>query len=238
MARYKDLTGQRFGKLVALNHIGSDKFHNALWECVCDCGNKTVANAKSLTHGDKRSCGCLHAHNLEGQRFGRLVVLELVGTDKRRNRVWKCKCDCGNIVNVQGSYLTSHHHTQSCGCLMRETTSKTMTTHGKTGTRLYMVWKGMNARCRNPNHITYHNYGGRGIKVCDEWLDFSVFEKWALENGYDETAKRGKCTIDRIDVNGDYEPSNCRWVDQKTQMNNCRPRKRKNSFLRGKEETK
>lgn len=87
-------------------------------------------------------------------------------------------------------------------------------------TRLYAVWMTMKQRCENPNNNNYAKYGARGIKVCDEWHTFTVFKEWAYANGYDDTAPKGQCTIDRIDVNGNYEPSNCRWVDNKTQGNN------------------
>ena len=149
----------------------------------------------------------------------------MVGANNRRHNVWLCRCDCGNEVEVIATDLTTGH-TCSCGCLMRETASKTMTTHGKTGTRLNVVWQGMLARCNNQHHKSYKNYGGRGIKVCDEWLDFTAFEEWAFANGYDENAPRGQCTLDRIDNNGNYEPNNCRWADMKTQMQNQRPRKK------------
>ena len=95
----------------------------------------------------------------------------------------------------------------------------------RTGNELHPVYdryRSMLDRCNNPNHPSYRNYGGRGIKVCDEWMDFDNFYKWAMENGYDESAKHGKCTLDRIDVNGDYEPSNCRFVSMKTQQRNKR----------------
>lgn len=86
--------------------------------------------------------------------------------------------------------------------------------------RLYNVWQGIKARCTNPGNKCYYLYGARGIKLCEEWKDFKAFYKWAIDNGYDENAKYGDCTIDRIDSNGDYEPSNCRWVDSLSQSRN------------------
>lgn len=220
-SRYIDMVGQKYGLLTVVEFVGKDKFNNALWRCKCDCGKEKVVSRRNLISGNTSSCGCLHKPDHTGKRFGRLTVLSEVGANPRRRIIWKCKCDCGNIVEVTSSALMAGC-TRSCGCLMRETAKETMVTHGKTGTRLYTVWEGMKARCRNKNHEAYHNYGGRGISICDEWKDFSAFEKWALENGYNENAKRGECTIDRINVNGNYEPSNCRWVDMKTQASNRR----------------
>ena len=95
--------------------------------------------------------------------------------------------------------------------------------HNLHDTRLYNIWSGIKQRCYYKSHHDYKNYGARGIKICDEWLnDFKSFYNWAMANGYDENAPRGKCTIDRIDVNGDYEPKNCKWVDIKVQANNKR----------------
>lgn len=92
-----------------------------------------------------------------------------------------------------------------------------MAKHNKSYTPLYRRWLGIKQRCLNPNNCNYAYYGGRGIKICDEWLDFETFEKWALTNGF-----RKELTIDRIDVNGNYEPSNCRWVTQRIQNINMR----------------
>lgn len=244
MPRYKDITGMRFGKLTAIEYVGKDAYNNALWKCKCDCGNETVTRGSALRKGEVKSCGCLHAPNLSGQRFGRLIALEMVGADERRHNLWKCQCDCGEQVIVTATSLITGH-TKSCGCLMRETVSKQFTKHGESKSRLHTVWMGMINRCEHPSHKGYQYYGGRGIKVCDEWRQsYEAFRDWALANGYDENAPRNECTIDRIDVDGDYEPSNCRWADAKTQANNQRPRKigfkkghyRKRNSLKGEDE--
>ena len=165
------------------------------------------------------------AYDLTGQKFGRLTVIELAGSDACKNRLWRCRCDCGTITVKNGACLRSGD-TRSCGCLQREETSKRMTTHGhnknRVRERLYGVWAGMMTRTSNPNSDNYQYYGGRGISVCDEWRDYESFRGWALANGYNENAQRGKCTLDRIDTDKDYCPDNCRWVDMNVQANNMR----------------
>lgn len=161
--------------------------------------------------------------DLTSQRFGRLKVIEFAGRDKGGKARWLCRCDCGKEVIVVGYSLKSGH-TQSCGCFRHDVLSKA----DKVGkSRLYRVWSAMKDRCYNPNTPNYFRYGGRGIKICDEWVnDFSAFKKWALESGYDEKAPRGRCTIDRIDNDGPYSPKNCRWVSMKVQRANQRPTKK------------
>ena len=159
-----------------------------------------------------------------GDRFYKLTVVTRIEdsvSEKGRHRSrYLCKCDWGKEKIVFGENLTGGK-TKSCGCFQKEQASKANTTHGDTDSRLYNVWSAMKRRCFNSEVPEYHLYGGRGITMCDDWRDnYGSFRNWAYANGYDANAKRGDCTIDRIDVNGNYEPSNCRWVSQKAQMNN------------------
>ena len=160
--------------------------------------------------------------DLSGKRFGKLMVIERVGTDRNHRPTWKCICDCGTEKVIDGSSLRSGM-TVSCGCYGKEQRLKSHITHRKTNTRLFNVWQNIKRRCYTKTNPSYKYYGERGISVCDEWLNsFDAFREWAYANGYDETAQKGKCTIDRIDVNGNYEPSNCRWVSMAEQNKNTR----------------
>lgn len=163
----------------------------------------------------------MQGRDLTNMRFGRLVALDPTGRDSHGYIIWRCKCDCGNETFVSSRYLVGNG-TTSCGCYAKEIARNRLTRHGKRFSRLYGVHKSMLQRCTNPNAHEYENYGGRGIKVADEWLDFCSFEKWAMANGYGEDSKRGECTLDRIDQNGNYEPSNCRFVTMKAQQRNRR----------------
>lgn len=163
-----------------------------------------------------------------GKRFGRLTVISEskphVCPCGTKRRTWKCLCDCGKEVVVQGQTLR-RGRSISCGCAKADHLTNMHLTHGgaKRGSeeRLYNIWKGIKKRCANTKDKRYARYGGRGIRVCDEWAhDYSVFRKWAFQAGYNPYAPFGVCTIDRIDNDGDYEPSNCRWVDMKVQSNN------------------
>lgn len=156
--------------------------------------------------------------DLTGKTYGRLTVLE-AGKRKNRRQYWLCQCECGNNKEIRSDQLTGGI-TRSCGCLKKEQEDKNLVTrhykHKLSKTRLYKTYYGMKERCYNPNHDSYQRYGGRGIKICDEWLnDVEKFLEWGLNNGYDDNL-----FIDRIDNDGNYKPSNCRWVDEYEQSNN------------------
>lgn len=150
-----------------------------------------------------------------GNRYGRLTVVDV---EDKCVRKFKCRCDCGNIY-----YAVPHDledgSVKSCGCLKDDISENAVSND-----RLYKTWQNMKRRCGNENCEEYRNYGGRGIGICAEWeSDYRTFKEWAYSNGYDENAAFGECTIDRIDVNGNYKPDNCRWITNAEQQKNKRP---------------
>lgn len=152
--------------------------------------------------------------DLTGQRFGRLTVMKEAGRTADGRIRWQCLCDCGNITETPSTKTLRNGTCRSCGCIQKERPNKQ--THGKSHTKLFAVWNAMKQRCANPNVKSYANYGGRGITVCKEWVgDFQNFYSWAISKGYKEGLE-----IDRIDVNGNYKPNNCRWVTSQKNNNN------------------
>lgn len=228
---YIDITGKRFGRLVALEPI---RVNGALkWKLQCDCGNITTNTYNRLNSGVVRSCGCLQRDymrstyiDITGQKFGRLTA-EYMFRENGRVK-WHCSCECGGQIDALGAELRLGKP-KSCGCLKIERTKECTTTHGMSNSRIYRTWFGMKKRCLSPNDKAYKHYGGRGISICDEWMDFQKFYDWSMENGYTD-----ELTIERIDVNGNYCPENCKWIPFKEQAYN----KRTNRLITYKGETK
>ena len=153
-----------------------------------------------------------------GQIFGKLTVIKKEPGSRSR---WVCKCECGKIKTLYACHLKK---AKSCGCLEienRRLLGERTKTHGKTNTILYSKYCSMKERVHNPKYKHYDRYGGRGIRICKEWeKSFESFCTWAYENGYDDNKFGYEQTLDRINVDGNYEPSNCRWVTQKEQTIN------------------
>ena len=157
--------------------------------------------------------------DLTANKYDRLTVIKRSGTIGKHPS-WLCLCTCGNQKIIRGDHLR-YGLIRSCGCLEEENRKDGANyKHGGSDSRLYTIWSGMKKRCDNKNSHAYQNYGGRGIKVCTEWNDFSIFQKWALSNGYSDDL-----SIDRVNNDGNYEPNNCRWASSKTQAENRRIRK-------------
>lgn len=220
--RGKDISGFKSGTLTVVKPTNERSRNGSIiWECVCECGNKLYL-PKERIEKNPYCENCNKKYNFidfTGKQVGVLSVIEYAGDSN-----WLCKCECGNKKIVHRKVLINGA-TYACSCKHKLHKAECNTTHGKSNTRLYYVWSGMKRRCFNKNVPEYLRYGGRGITVCDEWLGengFENFYKWSFENGYNENAERGQCTIDRINVNGNYEPSNCRFIDMKAQQNNRR----------------
>ena len=235
--------GETYNGVKVLEDLGRvNRSH--VYKVLCPLCSKTfISRADHI--GKTKSCQeCSQAHrfiDISGQRFGRLVALERVGRtlapNGTRQSMWKCRCDCGNETVVKYIALTSGN-TRSCGCWEEENRhtnmQKSIEQRRKSASisfmgnleahPLYRTWKSMLMRCNNPNVKGYKHYGGRGIKVCDRWSGHLGFENFVNDMGERPTPEH---TLDRVDYNGDYEPSNCRWATHEAQCNN----KRNNSYV-------
>lgn len=219
MAKSINITGQRFGRLIAIQPAGKAISGDILWRCKCDCGQYHNATASHLRKST-RSCGCRqgkHQHprlNLTGQRFGRLEAMHQVGKNSYNSMLWECMCDCGK-VHVASTDALRSGGTQSCGCRRGRYKHGLAKQHP-----LYSTWCDMRARCNNPNHHAYKNYGGRDIKIDTRWDDFTIY---VTDVG---NRPHPSLTLDRIDNDGDYTPANIHWATWKEQAANKRRNRR------------
>jgi hypothetical protein len=221
MPKVKDITGKRFGKLVAIRHIGFNNSGNARWLCHCDCGRKHTTASTHLLNGNTTTCGCRsRIKDITGQRFGQLFAIKQTKSDKHNNARWLCKCDCGRKTAVVGRNLRKGF-TKSCGSGVHRKQ------HGYAYHPLYQTWNLMRDRCNNKKSKNYDNYGGRGIQVYEHWNAVTRF----ITNVIAEIGNRPHGhTFDRIDNDGNYEPGNIKWSTPKEQANNRRKYTRLDKF--------
>ena len=205
------LIGHIYGKLTVIEHepdLGLE-----FWRCKCECGEEIIVKRAHLRAGNTKSCGCLRRDDLTNQKFGRLTALKYDAGQKK----WHCLCQCGRDLWVSPAHL-KNGLTQSCGCYQKDRARETQLKHGKAHTKVFYAWSHMKDRCLNPNNKHYASYGGRNITICDRWLDFNNF----LTDMGEPVEGPERISLDRIDNDGNYEPGNCRWANQKTQNNNKR----------------
>lgn len=215
--------GEKFGKLTVVGRAQTAN-RTPLWACRCECNADVIRHPQRTRLGLYLSCndcstdakparGRAAKPMKIGQRFGRLIVVESAGKNTTGEHLWRCACDCGGEAVRRTGYfrLVKVAGCQKCESERRATAH---ITHGETPgsmrhmrSRLYTVWVNMRGRCENPKDQAWSCYGGKGIRVCDQWQNFETFRAWALASGY-----QSLLTIDRVRSSGNYEPSNCEWV--------------------------
>jgi hypothetical protein len=233
----KDLTGQKFGRWTVIKRVedrGTAAKPRKCYLCRCSCGVEKAVFSENLTGNKSLSCGCLKRErtsaakfvNLNGKRFGRLLVLERAPGKRRwKQTAFWCQCDCGSKVVAIRAVSLVHGQTTSCGCLRREVTRKLKTTHGHTiggkPSSLYQRYLKMKQRCYNENDPEFANYGGRGIGVCERWRE--SFEAYAADIArFMGPRPSSRHTIDRINNDGPYCPTNVHWATPAQQNRNKR----------------
>lgn len=232
---FRNLTNKKFGDLTALKPtLSRSKDGSIVWLCKCSCGNETKAISWKLVQGKKKTCSNLHQANLLiGRKMARLTILKFA-YKKGKDSYVLCQCDCGSKPVILKATSIVMGCTQSCGCLNKERVSEATKTHGFTlsknksnrtiEVKFYEAWQAMMQRCYNPKCKFYHNYGGKGITVCKRWHKFENFRDDMLKSYLKHIEEFGKrnTTLDRIEVMGNYKPSNCRWAIYKIQSRNRR----------------
>jgi hypothetical protein len=212
-----DISGQKFNKLTALYFSHKNKHNQPCWLFKCDCGIEKILGKAKVTGGTTKSCGCLkNEEEISGKKFNKLTAISFAKNSKN-NSYWLFICDCGKEKVIKKASVAAGL-TKSCGCILRKTSSdhckKKFTTHGLSSERTFIVWMGMKNRCGNKSNPNYHRYGGRGIKVCDRWLE--RFENFIEDMGI----KPMNRSLDRIDNNKGYSKENCRWATIEQQAHN------------------
>jgi len=212
--------GQKFGKWIGVGPFSRDKFGMKTLLCRCECGIEKEVRISDLIKGNSKQCvkcarSNMYSSPVIGKKFGKYLVLRDVGKKYNSCIMLECRCDCGATKIVGKTALTSGNSTQCIKCSASERNKK-RAKHNMTGTTTYNIWRSMTKRCRDSNSSCYNCYGGRGIRVCERW-------KSSFENFLEDMGERPEgLQIDRIDNDGNYEPSNCRWVTPKVNANNRR----------------